>query len=84
VHWTPGVPHALCFLGRKIHAKLGRYPRCEIAEVFLKLALYANARHARAGRPRLNDGHGDTKRFPRATRDSPSHPVGRITRNDEP
>jgi hypothetical protein len=24
VHWAPGIPHALCFQGRKIHAHLGR------------------------------------------------------------
>jgi hypothetical protein len=76
-------PTPFVFLGERFMQNSGA-SRCEIAEVFLKLALYANARHARAGRPRLNDGHGDTKRFPRATRDSPSHPVGRITRNDEP
>src|SRR5216683_2715777 len=24
VHWAPGIPHALVFLGRRIHAQLGR------------------------------------------------------------
>ena len=24
VHWAPGIPHALCFSGRRLHAQLGR------------------------------------------------------------
>src|SRR6202035_3892319 len=27
VHWAPGIPHALSFEGRKIHANLGRAAR---------------------------------------------------------
>jgi hypothetical protein len=34
VHWAPGIPHALCFPGRKIHAHLGRIAPRECGFVF--------------------------------------------------
>jgi hypothetical protein len=35
VRRAPGIPHALCFFGRMVHAQLGRYQRRGIAQAYL-------------------------------------------------
>jgi hypothetical protein len=49
VHWAPGIPHALCFLGERFPVQLGRFASRECGAVFDECERHLSAVIVREG-----------------------------------